>query len=340
VETVISAQVTSTRGQAVPPNPLASLLPLHLRTPEQLRKGLVVNVSGASAGADDLAVARLIQDGAQYIAGNAGTTMGLVDVDVNFQHADDSGALGLANFRGAKGWFGLSKRSTVGMVEGIRRLRETPFDKWTEAQRQDFIQANETILHEAGHVTLNGYSENDVNEWRRAARNFEEGLTEIVTMSRIGDFMKSEFGVTVPDQTNRVSQSTSAYTRYTERISRMLSMGTDGSDAAVAGAAALVADKVPASKRLSTIAQNISTTLGGPKAPPEITKEIENTLEGFVDEKNGTRTRLMQLQAALIDFRSGKPFDLDAFKKSIAETDRKFVGPLDPSPRIGFSPLD
>lgn len=226
-------------------------------------------------------------------------------------------------------------------MEGIARIRTTPWDKWTESQRQDFIQANETILHEAGHVTLPAYDRDNVNAWAGAPRSFEEGLTEIVTMTRMRDFMKSEFGVDVGDLTNRITQSTSAYTRYTERITRMLEMGTDGSPQALAAAASLVADNTRADQRLNVIAQRIGTNLGGGNAPKAIVDEIAKTLEGFVDEKNGTRTKLMQLQGALVDGAAGKPVDVNAVLAQARTLDATTnPGTIAPGQKNGTQPID
>lgn len=282
------------------------------RTPDQLREGMVVAVKGA--GASDLAVARLIQDGAQYMARVANTTMGLADVDINYKPADDQKALGLATFQGLKGWFALSMRSTKGIMEGIERLRTTGWSDWTEAQRQAFVQSNETILHESAHVTLNGYTRDDVNAWRDADRSIEEGITEVATMTHIGDFMRDEFGIDIGDLTDRISQSTSAYTRYSERLQRLVGMGTDGSRPAIAAAASAVSDTVRADQRTSEIARRIAQNLGGADAPQPIVDEIRRTIPGFIAEQNGTRTKLMELQAALVDHRAGKPLaDVEGF---------------------------
>lgn len=285
--------------------PTTTSTPLQDRTPDQLKDGMVVTVQGA--GSADLAVARLIQDGAQFMARIADTTMGLATVEINYKQADKQGALGLATFQGTKGWFALSTRSTQGLLSGIERLRTTPWGDWSEKERQAFVQANETILHEAAHVTLNGYTREDVNAWHSANRAFEEGLSEVSTMTNIRAFMQDEFGVDIGDQTDRISQSTSAYTRYSERLQRMLGMGTDGSPAALAAAAAHVSDKVRADQRANEIARRIGLQLGGPDAPAEIVAEIARTLPGFVAEQNGTRTKLMELQAALVDHKAGKP---------------------------------
>jgi hypothetical protein len=294
------------------------LPPLHKRTPEQLRDGMVVNVGGA--GSEDIAVARLIQDGAQFMARVAGTTMGLATVEINHKGADKQNALGLATFQGTKGWFALSTRSTQGLMQGIERLRTTPWQQWTEAQRQAFVQANETVLHEAAHVTLNGYTPADVNAWHRADRSFEEGLSEVATMTHIAQFMREEFGVEIGELTDRISQSTSAYTRFSERIQRMLGMGTDGTRDALAAAAAYVSDKVRADQRIPEMARLIGTQLGGPDAPQALVDEIARTLPGFVAEQNGTRTKLMELQAALVDHRTGRPLaDVDAFVTQLRE---------------------
>ena len=316
-----------------------TLPPLQNRTPDQLKDGLVVDVRGA--GADDLAVARLIQDGAQFIAKAAGTTMGLATVDINYRPADQQGALGLATFSGNKGWFALSQRSTTGIMEGINRLKSTPFEQWTERQRQAFVQANEAILHEAGHVTLPAYDSANINAWRQASRSFEEGLTEVVTMTRIGDFMRDEFGVELSPLTNRITQSTSAYTRYSERITRMLEMSGDGAAADLKTAASLVADGVRADQRLSTIAARIAANLGGPTAPPALAKEIENTLEGFVDERNGTRTRLMELQAALVDVKAGIPVNVPELIDRLRQRTRELREPEHyHSEPIGSGPVE
>lgn len=317
----------------------AQLPPLQQRTPDQLKEGLVVDVRGA--GATDLAAARLIQDGAQFIAKAAGTTMGLAAVDINYRTADQQGALGLATFSGNKGWFGLSMRSTAGIMEGINRLKSTPFDQWTEQQRQAFVQANETILHEAGHVTLPAYDSANIGAWRDASRSFEEGLTEVVTMTRIGDFMREEFGVELSPLTSRITQSTSAYTRFSERITRMLEMSGDGSAADLKAAASLVADGVRADQRLATIANRIATNLGGPSAPPALAKEIEKTLEGFVDERNGTRTRLMELQAALVDVKAGTAVDVPKLIERLHQRTRELREPENyHSEPIGKRPIE
>jgi len=225
-------------------------------------------------------------------------------------------------------------------MEGIARLHATAWDKWSESQRQDFIQANETILHESGHVTLPAYDNANINAWHGAARSFEEGLTEVVTMTHMRDFMKDEFGVDVGDLTNRITQSTSAYTRYTERITRMLGMGTDGTPTAIAAAASLVADGTRADRRFDVIAQRIATNLGGASAPKAIVGEVAKTLEGFVDENNGTRTKLMQLQGALVDGNAGKPVDVAAVIAAARKLDAHNPALGVPGPVNGTDPLD
>jgi hypothetical protein len=326
----VSVAPMSTRAAALPP--------LQDRTPEQLRDGMVVTVKGA--GSEDVAVARLIQDGAQYMARIAGTTMGLATVEINYKQADQQGALGLATFQGLKGWFALSTRSTVGLLEGIQRLRTTEWSAWTERQRQAFVQANETILHEAAHVTLNGYTREDVDAFHRANRDFEEGLSEVATMTNIRAFMQDEFGVDIGDQTDRISQSTSAYTRFSERISRMLGMGTDGSRDALAAAASFVSDKVRADQRIPEMARRIGLALGGDTAPAAIVAEIAKTLPGFVAEQNGTRTKLMELQAALVDHKAGRTLDdVDAFIARLRDEHDRGVPAF--APRVnGYAPLD
>lgn len=320
-----------------PPATAPQLPPLHLRTPEQLKDGMVVTVKGA--GSADLAVARLIQDGAQFMARTAGTTMGLATVEINYREADRQGALGLATFVGNKGWFALSEASTKGLMEGIARLRSRPFDAWSEDERQSFVQANETILHEAAHVTLPAYDSANVNAWRRASRSFEEGLSEVATMTKIGDFMREEFGVQLAPLTDRISQSTSAYTRYSERIERMLGMGTDGSPAQIRQAASHVGDNVPADRRLQAIAQLVGSNLGGTDAPQELVTEIAKTLEGFVEERNGTRSKLMRLQAALVDHRAGKPVDVQQVLAQARALDAVAGRPLGPPERNGDRPI-
>jgi hypothetical protein len=316
----------------------AAAPPLQDRTPDQLKEGMVVTVRGA--GSSDLAVARLIQDGAQYMARVADTTMGLATVEVNYKRADDQGALGLATFQGTKGWFALSVRSTKGLLDGIERLRSTAWTDWSEKERQAFVQANETILHEAAHVTLNGYSSEDVRAWHSANRDFEEGLSEVATMTHIRDFMRDEFGVDIGDQTDRISQSTSAYTRYSERIQRMLGMGTDGSREALAASAALVSDKVRADQRIPEIARRIGLQLGGPDAPPAIVAEIAKTLPGFVAEQNGTRTKLMELQAALVDHKAGRTLeDVDAFLAALRAEHDRHIPAFRPRTN-GYQPID
>lgn len=318
--------------------PTAAAPPLQDRTPDQLRDGMVVTVKGA--GSSDVAVARLIQDGAQYMARVADTTMGLATVEINYKRADDQKALGLATFQGTKGWFALSIRSTQGLLQGIERLRTTPWAGWSEKERQAFVQANETILHEAAHVTLNGYTRDDVNAWHSANRGFEEGLSEVATMTHIRDFMREEFGVDIGDQTNRISQSTSAYTRYSERIQRMLGMGTDGAADALAAAASFVSDKVRADQRIPEMARRIGLQLGGPDAPVEIVAEIARTLPGFVAEQNGTRTKLMELQAALVDHKAGKPIaDVDAFIAQLRIEHDRNIPAFRPRTN-GFEPIE
>ena len=312
--------------------------PLQDRTPDQLKDGMVVTVKGA--GSADLAVARLIQDGAQYMARVANTTMGLATVEINYKQADDQKALGLATFQGTKGWFALSMRSTKGLLEGIDRLRTTPWASWTEAQRQAFVQANETILHEAAHVTLNGYTREDVAAWHNADRNIEEGISEVATMTHIRDFIREEFGIDAGDLTDRISQSTSAYTRFSERLQRLVGMGTDGSRDAIAAAASIVSDGVRADQRAGELARRIGLSLGGETAPAAIVEEIRKTIPGFIGEVNGTRTKLMELQAALVDHKAGQPLaDVDAFIAELrARHDRNL--PAFGAPKNGYQPLD
>ena len=334
----VSASVP-TRPAAAAPSDSPVQPPLQLRTPEQLKAGMVVKVNGA--GASDLAAARLIQDGAQFMARQAGTTLGLGQVDINYRPADQQGALGLATFYGTTGWFGLSERSTKGVMEGIARLREKPFEQWTEAQRQAFVQSNETILHESAHVTLNAYDSGSVGAWRSASRALEEGISEVATMASIVPFMKEEFGIEVPDLTNRITQSTSAYTRYTERIRRLLAAGTDGSPEAVRVAAAQVGDGVRADQRQKEIARRVSTYLAGDKAPQALTDEFAKTIDGFIEEKNGTRTKLMELQGALADIGAGNPVDTDALLKRVRAMDAAQPGaaPWRPAP-VGDDPIE
>lgn len=332
---VVPSQVAPSSAKVDQPLP-----PLQDRTPEQLKDGMFVKVSGA--GSDDIAAARLIQDGASFVAKQAGTTVGLKTVSVNDKSIDRAGALGMATFNGNDGWFGLSQRSTQGILDGIKRLRDTPYERWSESDRAKFLQANETILHEAGHVTLQGYDSSQVRAWSGANRDFEEGLTEIVTMGSIGDFMKAEFNINVPQTTDRITQSTSAYTRYTERIKRMIAMGTDGSAAQVNDAARQIGDNTRADQRIPAIAARIATNLGGPGAPKEITDEIAKTLPGFVAEQNGTRTRLMELQSALVDFKAakdaGKPFDWGVVKSELASIDAN-IHSIGPRPVNGSKPI-
>lgn len=323
----------------VAPEPAgAALPPLQDRTPEQLRDGMVVTVKGA--GSDDIAVARLIQDGAQYMARIAGTTMGLATVELNYRRADQQGALGLATFQGTKGWFALSTRSTQGLLQGVQRLRTTPWQQWSEAQRQAFVQANATILHEAAHVTLNGYTNADVNAWHRADRSIEEGLSEVATMTNLRGFMREEFGLDVGALTDRIAQSTSAYTRYSERLQRLLGMGTDGTREQLAAAAAWVSDGVRADERVTEIARRIGRALGGPDAPAAIVAEIARTIPGFIAEQNGTRTKLMELQAALVDHRAGRPLeDADAFVQQLRAQHDRGRAELASQPN-GYEPID
>lgn len=328
-------------GSAAPesrPATPGQLPPLHLRTPEQLREGMVVEVRGA--GSEDIAVARLIQDGAQFMARRAGTTMGLKTVEVNYKAADRQGALGLATFQGNDGWFALSTRSTQGLLDGVRRLRERPFEQWSEAERQAFVQGNETILHEAAHVTLPAYDSANVRAWRGASRAIEEGISEVATMTNLGAFMREEFGIELPPLTDRITQSTSAYTRYSERIERLLGMGTpDGSLAELAAAASQVGDNVRADLRQRALAERIGANLGGPTAPAAIVDEIARTVDGFVAEENGTRTKLMQLQAALVDHRAGLPVDPDAVVDAARELDRAGSQGTQPEP-VGDGPIE
>lgn len=329
-----AAPATPAAAPASPP----ALPPLQERTPEQLRDGMVVTVRGA--GSEDVAVARLVQDGAQYMARIAGTTMGLATVELNHAQADRQGALGLATFRGTKGWFALSTRSTQGLLQGVQRLRTTPWQQWTEAQRQAFVQANETILHEAAHVTLNGYTNADVDAWHRADRSIEEGLSEVATMTNIRGFMREEFGVDIGDLTDRISQSTSAYTRYSERLQRLVGMGTDGSREQLAAAAAFVSDGVRADRRAAEIARRMGLALGGPDAPAVLVAEIARTIPGFVAEQNGTRTKLMELQAALVDHRAGRTMaDVDAFVQQLRDEHDGDQPGLAHGPN-GYEPLD
>jgi hypothetical protein len=333
------AKIATAKPVVKPVSP-AELPPLQLRTPEQLKEGMVVKVGGA--GADDLAVARLIQDGADFVATTAGTTMGLKKVDINDKEVDERGALGMATFFGTDGWFGLSHRSTKGLMEGITRLRSTPFEQWKESERADFLQANEAVLHESGHVTLPAYDSSNVKAWSGANRDFEEGLTEITTMGQIGDFMKREYGLEVPEKTMRISQSTSAYTRFTERIDRMLKMGGSGDQHEAWAAGQLIADNTRADQRMQAIAQRIGTNLGGDKAPKEMVDEIAKTLPGFVGEQNGTRTRLMQIQSALVDYKQEGVFHRKAFRSDLAKLDAKSgfdAAPLTGRPTNGDGPL-
>ena len=179
-----------------------------------------------------------------------------------------------------------------------------------------------------------------VRAWHGANRDFEEGLSEVATMTHIRDFMQDEFGVDIGDQTERISQSTSAYTRFSERIQRMLGQGTDGSRAALAAAASFVSDKVRADQRIPEMARRIGVQLGGADAPAAIIAEIAKTLPGFVAEQNGTRTKLMELQAALVDHRAGRPLaDIEGFLSGL----RAAYDPASSgfTPRVnGYDPLD
>jgi hypothetical protein len=318
-----------------PPAPADQQPYLQDRTPDQLKTGMVVAVVGA--GSDDLAAARLVQDGAEFIASAAGSPLGLVQVSINDGGVDRQGALGMATFYGNKGWFGLSQRSTKDVLAGITHLRATPWDQWSEAERQGFLQANEVILHESGHVTLPAYDSANIHAFQDSPQSFEEGLTEITTMTHIAPFMKQEYGITLSDLTNRISQSTSAYTRFTERLTRMLNMGGDGSPEQLAAAASLVADGTRADQRANVIAQRIGTNLGGPNAPKPLIDQIAKNLEGFVAEDSGTRTQLMQIQAALVDFKAGKPVNVDAVVAQVQAENARHPHPM--GPVVGTEPL-
>jgi hypothetical protein len=189
-------------------------------------------------------------------------------------------------------------------------------------------------------VTLNGYTRDDVNAWHDADRSIEEGISEVATMTHIGDFMKDEFGIDIGDLTNRISQSMSAYTRYSERLQRLIGMGSDGSRAQVAEGASMVGDGVRADEREAEMARRIALNLGGANAPQAIVDEIRKTIPGFIAEQNGTRTKLMELQAALVDHRNGQPLqDVAGFIKDLrARYDSGL--PALATRKNGFQPID
>jgi hypothetical protein len=151
--------------------------------------------------------------------------------------------------------------------------------------------------------------------------------------------MQDEFGVDTGDLTDRISQSASAYTRFSERIERMLGMGTDGSSAAIAAAASAVGDHVRADQRMTEIAQRVASNLGGPNVPAALVKEFAATLPGFVSEQNGTRTKLMELQAAFVDVKDGKLTDVDAYLRDLS-TRYGSIPTLAPGPVNGSEPME
>ena len=76
----------------------------------------------------------------------------------------------------------------------------------------------------------------------------------------------------------------------------------------------MVGDGVRADQRTAELARRIGINLGGASAPQAIVDEIRKTIPGFIAEQNGTRTKLMELQAALVDHKAGQTIaDVNAF---------------------------
>jgi hypothetical protein len=277
------------KGAGAPAAP--KLPPLQLRTPEQLKDGLVVEVRGAVD--DALAAARLVQDAAQYVAQRSGTTMGLGRVTLNDKNVDNKGALGTATFVGTTGVFNLSERSTKGIMAGVERLRaagtdpSTGFDSWTAREQQSLV---------------------------------EEASATLSTEALLRDFVREEFAVETPDAAWAIQRNTDAYAGYTTQLRRLVEQATPDAQSAGDLANRIANDIVPTARE-EVLASTLATHLGGSGVPDTVVREIADTVPQFMVERRGSRTRLMEIQAWLTDHKAGRADEVDALMARLEEID-------------------
>ena len=273
----------------------------------------------------DLAVARLIQDGANFVAGEANVKPSLNRVFVNDAESDKLGAAGYAflDNKGGGG-FSLSNTSTRDLFEGISLLQKQPYETWTAQQQGGFAEGISTVLHELGHITLPAYDKKTRTSWDRhwdLNHGIEEGLTELSSAEQLPRFMKQEFGVDLPAQTADTIKNTAAYTRWTARLTELHDLAGIDDPAAVAAAARKIGDATYPGSRNGTMARAIADRIGGPDAPAELVKDIRTNIPYYSHEISGSRTKLRLALQALEDHQRGNPIDWERYRADRAKMD-------------------
>lgn len=328
---------------APPPIPAGvTLRPLQLMTERELRRGLHVIVhddaqpppkqggsqpAGGTKPRDGfdwggLAVARVVQDAAQFMSQTAGVKPSLKEVTINDRRANDMAAAGYALFRGPNhGAFHLSPMTTRDIVAGLKHLRTEPMSKWSLSDASAFVSANEVILHEADHITLPSYDQGTIDDFYRdpRRRGLEEAFTEIASSGRLTEWFRARYGQDVPADAVRVGSQTGVYTRYVERTRNLLSMAGITDEHQIVDAAQRLGDAVTPSRRFRDLAEQVAKHAGGDKAPIELVDRLERSLPRFIDERPATGIRTVL--GALGDLRDGRVVDMPALRARLEEID-------------------
>lgn len=336
----MGAQVT-TPGAATPIPAGITRMPLQQMTPEQLRDGLRVTVrddasgrlkgstartGSRDAGAGDttmLAVARLVQDAADYMAQTAGVGASLKSVTLNDRKANEIAAAGFARFTGPDaGEFHLSPLTTRDVIAGIEHLRREPIAAWSTTDATAFASANQVLLHESDHITLPSYDRATIDDYYRDPRRrpTEEALTEIASAGRLGDFFRARYGQDLPPATTDLLGTTGVYTRYVQRMRSLLDLAGVHDERQVVDTAQRLGDATVPSQRFRALATAVAGAAGGAAAPPELVSRLEEQIPRWMDERPATGVRT--IVAALADLRNGRSVDMDALRTRLDELKR------------------
>ncbi len=314
-------------------------IPLQARTLEQLRDGMRVKVDGIPAAGkpgapselDSMALARLMQDAAVWHAREGATTVALATVKLHDVWGDRfsekpwswlskipligdrfGGYQAWANFnKRGEGHFQLVDSHSRNLEAGIARMRERPMDQWSTVERNDFLVANATILHELGHLTLKSYDKQQLKAWEKTSTPLDEGLAELVSIEHLPEFMQHEYGVTVTDGDLQLQRAASVYSTYTARLKRLLDLtGAESRDQVVRGAR-LIASGVDVAERPSALAGMIALKQGAGRAPKQLVDQLTEAIPDYLDD--GASNHVMQIVAGMRDAAAGATLATPAF---------------------------
>jgi len=295
-------------------------IPLQDRTPQQLRAGLTLDVRGGE-GDSAVPLARLMQDAAQWKAGQEHTDPSLATVQLHDKWGDRLAkspyswlqklpVIGdrfapyqaFSDFDGSKGHLQLSDSQSTFVEAGIAHLHKEAFNKWNEVDQSSFIEANATILHELGHLTLKNYSTATINEHDHADLGMEEGLAELLSVEELPEFVKHEYGIKMDKLDERLQTTASVYTPYTARMRRLFELsGVDGHKQVLLAARLLSAGVTPA-ERPAMLASEIAGELAGKNAPKALVDNLAEAIPSYLNDSASNTT--MRLVANLRDHAS------------------------------------